>query len=366
MPVYPVFRPRLLERYVGREFLKLMGLCLTAFISIYLIVDFFEKIDRLVRAQLGLGDFCYYFLLKIPFALGQVLPAAVLLGVVLTFGLFSRTHETLAIRASGLDILRLTRPIFLLAGVVALLLLALNAYLIPWSQGRSYLFWETRVQKKPPPGLLNLAQFWYKGDGAIYNIVLFRKDTQTMEGVKIYLFDRQFHLHQIVAANRAQWQGNHWRFYQGFIQHVGAEGAASGETFQERDLKLTERPEDFAALEKKSAEMDLGELSRYVERLERDGYKSTPYRLELQNRLALSLTPLLLAMLGLGLALRREMVHLPGMVALGLGLMFGYWVFFGFCASLGQAGRWPLLWAVWLPHLLFGLLGFGLMRRVTR
>ncbi len=60
-----------------------------------------------------------------------------------------------------------------------------------------------------------MEHFWYKGDQAIYNIVMFRKDIQTMEGVKIYLFDRQFHLVQIIAAARAQWQEDHWRFLSG-------------------------------------------------------------------------------------------------------------------------------------------------------
>jgi lipopolysaccharide export system permease protein len=361
-----LLRPRILERYVAREFLKLQGLSLAAFVSIYIIVDFFEKIDRLVRANLGPLDLSRYLLLKVPFALGQVLPAAVLLGVVLCFGLLSRTHETLAMRTCGLDILKLARPVLVLAGWATVLALCLNLYLIPWTQGRLNLFWETQVQKKPPPSLLRLEHFWYKGDQAIYNILLFRKDIQTLEGVKIYLFDRQFHLTQIIAANQAQWQGNHWHLYQGFIQTFDEGGLTSGESFQERDLALTERPEDFASLEKKVTEMDIGELYRYIRRLERDGYKSTPYRLEFHHRLTLSLTPLILGLLGLGLAIRREQFYLPAMVAVGLGLMFGYWVILGFCISLGQAGRWPVVVAAWLPHISFASLALVLLRQVTR
>jgi lipopolysaccharide export system permease protein len=366
MEVQAVLRPRILEEYVAREFLKLLGLSLTAFVSVYLIVDFFEKIDRLVRADLGPWDLCRYLLLKLPLAVGQVLPAAVLLGVVLCFGLLSRTRETLAVRTCGLDILNLSRPIFLLAASIAAGLLTLNLYLIPWSQGRLNLFWETQVQKKPPPSLVRLEHFWYKGDQAMYNIVLFRQDIETLEGVKVYLFDRHFHLNQIITAHRAQWQGDHWRFYQGHIQTFGPAGLGRGESFRERDLVLTERPQDFASLDKKVTEMDIHELYRYIQRLERDGYKSTSYRLEFQNRLSLSLTPLILALLGLGLAIRQEQTFLPAMVAVGLGLMFGYWVLLGFCVSLGQAGRWPVLMAAWTPHFLFGLLGLALLRQVTR
>jgi lipopolysaccharide export system permease protein len=361
-----ILRPRILEGYVAREFLIYTSLSLVTFVSLFVIVDVFEKIDRLVRAQLSLWDIWHYIILKLPFALGQVLPAAVLLGIMLTFGLMSRSHETMAIRTSGLDILRLARPLLVLAGGVTVLLLALNLYLIPWSQGRLSLFWQTQVEKKPPRDWHTLEHFWYKGDQAIYNIVMFRKDIQTLEGVKIYLFDDKFRLVQIIAAARAQWQGDHWRFSQGLIQTFDSQGVAFGEKFQERDLVLTERPEDFADLEKKVTEMDQTELYHYVVRLERDGYKSTPYRVDLYSRFSLSLTPLVLLVLGLGLALRHEEIHITSMVAVGLGLMFGYWLFYGFCASFGQAGSWPVFLAVSAPHLVFGGLAAALMHQVSR
>ena len=366
MPSSALLRSPTLENYVGREFLKLMGLSLLTFVSLFVIVDFFEKIDRLVRAQLGAADLLAYLMLKLPFAIGQVLPAAVLLGVMLTFGLMSRSHETMAIRTSGLNILSLIRPILVYSGMVALLLLSLNLYLIPWSQGQLNLFWQTQVDKKPPRNLHTMENFWYKGDQAIYNIVMFQKDIQTMEGVKIYLFDRQFHLVQIIAAARAQWQENHWRFSQGYIQNFDASGAVSGEKFQQRDLVLTEHPKDFAELAKKVTEMDVSELYRYVNRLERDGYQSASYRVDLYSRFSLALTPLILVILGLGLALRHEQTHITSMVAAGLGLMFAYWLVFGFCDSFGQAGNLPPLLAVIAPHLAFGTLALMLLRQVTR
>ena len=361
-----VRRPRILETYVAREFLKLMSLSLGTFVSLFVVVDFFEKIDRLVRAHLGLVDLLFYSLLKIPFAVGQVLPAAVLLGIMLTFGLMSRNQETMAIRTSGLDILQLARPLIYLTGWLAAVMLVLNLFLIPWSQGSLNNFWQSQVEKKPPRDLHAMQHFWYKGDQAIYNILLFRKDIQTMEGVKIYLFDRQFHLVQIIAAARAQFQGDHWRFTNGQIQTLDETGILSGEKFQQRDLVLTERPEDFSNLEKKVNEMDFPELYRYVGRLERDGYKSTPYRVDLYSRLTLALTPLMMIILGLGLALRHNEIHLTSIVALGMGLMFAYWLFIGFCASFGQAGRWPALLAVTFPHLICGAAALGLLRRVTR
>ena len=41
--IFPVvLRARILENYVAREFLKLMGLSLVTFVSLFIIVDFFQ------------------------------------------------------------------------------------------------------------------------------------------------------------------------------------------------------------------------------------------------------------------------------------------------------------------------------------
>jgi lipopolysaccharide export system permease protein len=366
MEAFPVLRPRILEHYIGREFLKILAISLATFLVIFLLVDFFERLDRLVNAGLGLGGFTTYILLKVPFALSQVLSPAVFLGATLTFGLLSRSHETMAMRTSGLNILRLIRPVLFLAALTALVGLALNLYLAPWSQARLATFWETQVLKKPPRSLVALEHFWYKGDGAIYNIVLFRQDVQTLEGVRIYLFDSHFNLMQVVVAKQARWQGDAWRLYHGYIQTFTEETPTVWESFEKRDFNLTEKPQDFSSLEKKIAEMDLTELRRYVDRLERDGYKATLYRSEIYSRFSLGMTPLILAMLGLGLALRRENHSLPALVAVGMGLIFLYWVIFGLSVSLGQAGRWPILFGVWWPHILFGLLAGVLLARASR
>ena len=359
-------RSHLLENYVAREFLKICLLSLTAFFSLYLVVDFFEKIDQLVRANLGAAQMGHYVLLRAPLALEEVISPAILLGAMLSFGLLARTRETMAIRTSGLDILQLIRPIILLTILAAAFVLALHLYLIPWSQATLNLFWETQVQKKPPRSLVNPEHLWYKGDRAIYNILLYRKDLKALEGVKIFRFDDQFKLVQVVAARRAVWQDGHWRLFQGIVQNFNSPKQDQFESFQEMDLALTETPKDFGDLERKISEMNVEEILRFVNRLERDGYRSTTYRLEIQNRFARALVPLVLAALGLGLALRQEKVFIPGMVALGLGAMFAYWLFLGFSTSLGQAGRWPVLLAAWLPHLCFGTLALVTLSRASR
>jgi len=356
----------ILERYVARAYLRKFSLILPSFLGIYLIVDFFEKIDRLLAAHVELLTVVAYFIMKVPQIIGQIMPAAILVAVMITLAILSRHNETIAMKSSGIDILVLFRPLLTLAGLFCLGLLALNLYLIPWSNQRLHTIWETEVEKKPVRSLIKLERFWYKGDRAIYNISMYDKYAQALEGVKIYLFDDQFRLVQLITAQRGTWTGQDWAFSEGFVQDFPPHRPMTGETFQSRTLKLTERPEDFGSLEKKVSEMDAPELYTYIHRLERDKYDSTPYWIDLLSRFASAFTPLVVTLIGGSLVLLREKGNIALGITLGIGIIFFYWLAEGFFSSLGLVGRLPAVIATWIPNALFISGGLILFFRVAR
>lgn len=352
---------QLLCRYVAKEFTRNFALTLATFVSIYLLIDFFEKIDRLLRAQTGLTIISKYFAAKVPVAAAQVLPAAIVLAVIITFGLLSRHNETIAIKCAGINLIRLLRPILTIAMVLAVVLLVLNLFVNPVLTQRINSIWETKVDKKPVRELIELNNLWYKGDRVILNITDFRKDTRTMGDVRIYVFDARFHLIQFVAARKAQWTGKNWLFFDGQVQSFGSRGALSGETFRSRTIVMTERPEDFANLERKITEMTGTDLYRYIRRLERDGYDSRPYWVELHSRIAMALTPLIVTLIGGGIIFWQEKTNIPAAIALGIALVFVYWLLFSFLLSLGQLGMLPVLVAAWLTNITFALAGAAVL-----
>jgi lipopolysaccharide export system permease protein len=359
-------QPSLLFGYIAKEFCRNFSLTLSAFVSIYLIIDFFEKIDRLLRAQITFGTIMEYFAAKLPVAASQVLPAAVILAVIITFGLLSRHNETIAIKCAGLNIVRMLRPILLISLLLSLSLLILNLYLNPYLTQRVNSIWETKVDQKPPRELIGLKYLWYKGDRAIFNIFEFRKDTKTMENVKIYIFDHQFHLVQFIAAKKAQWTGDHWLFYGGMVQTFIPGGHILGEIFDRRTIIMTERPQDFVNLERKVTEMNAKDLYRYILRLERDGYDSRPYWVELQSRIAMSLTPLIVTLIGGSIIFWQEKSNIPLVIALGIGVVFIYWLLYSLFLSLGQVGKLPIVLAAWLANIIFGMAAVAILQKASR
>ena len=101
----------ILDRYVVQYFLKTFVVTLLSIVVIYLIVDFFDHLGRLLEAGATLSEMVKYFLYKIPFLLSQVFGFATLFSVLFCLGLLSRKHEITAMCAAGDGNRNLTVPL---------------------------------------------------------------------------------------------------------------------------------------------------------------------------------------------------------------------------------------------------------------
>ena len=56
----------ILFRYMLREYVKIFGMCFAGLMTIYLVIDFFEKVRRFLRYDAHALDVLAYFVLKMP------------------------------------------------------------------------------------------------------------------------------------------------------------------------------------------------------------------------------------------------------------------------------------------------------------
>ena len=87
-------RMHVLAQYLLREFFKLLIICLTVFVAIYLMIDFASGIDDFIKAAATRGVMIAYFLYKIPAISTQMLPVATLTTVIIMFSLMKRNKES--------------------------------------------------------------------------------------------------------------------------------------------------------------------------------------------------------------------------------------------------------------------------------
>src|SRR5262249_49265337 len=107
----------ILDRYIILGFLKIVALSLLCTTALYLIVDFFDPIDGILKAGAPVWSAIRYFLYKLPVLLSRVFGFAVLFSTLFSIGMLSRTQEITAMRAAGISVHRIALPLFV-TGIV--------------------------------------------------------------------------------------------------------------------------------------------------------------------------------------------------------------------------------------------------------
>lgn len=108
---------RLLDRYLVRQFLPPLLFAFAAMTSIMLLNQVARRFGQLVGKGLPWSVIGEVFLLCLPFIIAMTLPMAVLVAVLYTFSHLAADSEITAMRASGVSVVQLLRPM-LLAGAL--------------------------------------------------------------------------------------------------------------------------------------------------------------------------------------------------------------------------------------------------------
>ncbi|MGB6640925.1 MAG: LptF/LptG family permease, partial [Thermoanaerobaculia bacterium] len=118
----PHFRfgfPSLLDRYVVKMFTSTFLLVLLSGVSIYVVADLTQQMENILKNKIsGSVVFDYYKYLSLQLGY-EIAPVAVLVTILVVFGLLSKTNEVVAAKALGVSLYRLALPALVAAAVVA-------------------------------------------------------------------------------------------------------------------------------------------------------------------------------------------------------------------------------------------------------
>jgi lipopolysaccharide export system permease protein len=352
---------KIITRYISKEFLKLFAITFLAFVMLYMLVDFFEKIDDFVETKTTEYALTY-FIYKVPFVSVQMAPMAVLMSTIITLGIFSRKHEIIAMKANGISLLRIGSPFIAVALIITIIGFATSEFIVPYANRKANTIWRSHVKKKPHELIYKSEQLWYKGENAIYNIRSFNSRTNTLEGVIINQFDRDFRLVRRIQAHSAIWEKDHWSFHNGIVKKADENGSYKIITFKDKIFDLIETPDDFKREVKYSDEMGFAELSEYAKKIINEGYDACRYLVDMHIKISFPFICVIMSLIGIPLALRKEKgVGIATGIGISLGIILLYLVTCVIAQTIGYSGVVPPIVAAWFANILFGTIGLFLL-----
>jgi len=359
----------ILFRYLLREYGKVFTMCFSGLMTIYLVIDFFEKVRRFLRYDANWLDVLTYFLLKTPAISFQIAPLAVLMATLLTFGLLSRGNEITAMRSCGISLPWITLPFITFAAGIALILLLFSSTIIPLAASTSEEIRATRIEKRPAATAVKLQQPWTRvGADTLMHVTSVSVNGELLGGVRLFQFDRNFQLIDMTEADEARYVGQGWTLYQGRHRRFPADGTISVTEFDRQAIALTLIPDDFTTWISGDSElMTFHDIRAYTRRRHQHGSQAAHLKTDYYSRIAFPFVTVIMVMVGIALSLRRSGTRGSSMtVGIGQALAIGfcYWTTHSIAIALGRGGVLTPLLAGWMANMLFLSFGLYLMFKV--
>ena len=353
----------LLERYILREYIKILLLTLGMLMITYLAIDVFEKIRRFADYDPSLKAVLVFFSLRLPRVIFEMMPLALLFTTVLTMSYFSKTNEITAIKTGGVNLMRVTAPLLGFALIIGFALLMANWSLIPMSNRQAGLVKKIQIEKKDPSTYFSQEQVWMRLDRrSFFNVQLIGPSREDMYGVSLYRLTPDFEFREILEAKRMRFQEGGWVMFDGVKRTFGPDQTLDSTRFEQHPVVLNRTPKDFQGAVPRENELTYAELSRYRERLIREGISASRYEVEMAVRTALPFTGLIMVLVGIpfGLQDRARSGGLAKGIGLCLAIALAYWFVLSLALSLGKSGILPPPLAAWLANLTFLAIGLYL------
>ena len=149
--------PRILDEYVVREFLTTFFMVLTGFVMLMLVFTSFELIGDMLRNHIPITTLGDYLVNLTPSMLYQIAPLAVLIAVLVTFGVLNRNSELIAMKATGISLYRLVVPIVAISATLAVSLFLFDQFYLPQANRRQEAL-RSIIKGRPPQTFLHPEQ----------------------------------------------------------------------------------------------------------------------------------------------------------------------------------------------------------------
>jgi LPS export ABC transporter permease LptG/LPS export ABC transporter permease LptF len=362
--------PRILDEYVVREFLGIFLLVLSGFVMLMLVFTFFEDIKDILQRNIPLSTVGEYLINLTPDMLYQITPLAVLIAVLVTFGVLNRNSEIIAMKACGISLYRLVIPIVSIAGLLAVSLFLFDQFYLPQANRRQEAL-HNIIKGRPPQTVLHPEQNWIFGQprpgepGRIFYYQFFDPKINEFANLSIFEFDPStFALSRRIFAARATWNPatGAWSFLNGWQREISGANVTEYRPFLKTSFaEIHEDPGYFTKEKWQAQEMNFGQLDHYINDLRQSGFDTMRLRVELWHKLAYPLMAVIMAMLAIPFALsmgRRS--SLTG-IAMAIAVTLAYIVIDSFFGALGNVNYLPAMMAAWSSDILFGLVGSYLL-----
>ena len=364
---------KLLDRYLLREYLVPVSLCLLAFVMMQFLYDLFHQLPRLLIASTPVPlAATYYLCLLIP-TLDYLIPSSLFLATLYALWHLTRHSEIPAMQASGISLPRILVPFLGVGLCFAFVSMAIKEQATPRAREWAAAFSANRCQL-PTDRIVRDVPFYNRTDHRIWTIGEFDLDAPNrLLGVKITQEREDGSRAREIRAEKAEWLDGEWWFTNVQVQEFDAadnptgkrKSPSPGSECVTLERELSETPRDLLISFKDWDFLSSRDMARYLRRhTELSEEAIAQRRFDMHSRRALPWACFIVPLFGVPAGVKGGRQNALNAILLAIAFFFGYYLLTHIGVFLGKRQVvWPWV-AAWLSNMVFFAIGSVMVVRM--
>lgn len=356
-----------LDRYIIVKFLGTYFFAIALIISIAVVFDINENIDRFINNRAPLKAIIFdYYLNFIPYYTNLFSPLFVFIAVIFFTSKLAENSEIIAMFSTGMSFKRLMYPYMISAACIALVTYVLSTEVIPTGSVTRLRFESIYKKKKSDTYARNIQLEVDSGVIAYME----RYEDYNKTGYRFSL--DKFESHQLVShmtARRITYDTtavHKWTVRDYMIREM--KGMKETITRGDRlDTIINMEPQDFLITHGQQETMTSPQLHSYIQKQKQRGFANIKiFEVEYHRRIATSFAAFILTVIGVSLSSQKRKGGMGLHLGIGIALSFSYILFQTISSTFAINGNVPASIAVWIPNVLYLFIAIYLYRKAPK
>ncbi len=344
-----------------------MRTVLIGLVGIFTIADFVEKIDNFVDAGAGTKLILVYYGYSLPYFIDMALPMSMLLATVFSLGTLNKNYEIAAMRASGISMLRIARPLLLLGIFFTLFqFIFQNLVVMPFNHQQKEITRNILKPKKSPRKMKEVVR--QDVNGNIIVIKSYDVPSNTGKDVSILAYQDSGITERWDYA-KLEWVDSlqAWDKSPGLNRRFDASGKLLFSKMNLSDeLPITLTPSDIMKEQIRPNEMNIFQLLDFIAKKKLLGLNPHRWVVDFHFKLAFVMTGFIVIFLGISFALQGTRENLAAGVGKSVIALFVYYILLIGGQKIGYNSSFHPAFAVWFGDVVLFIAGGWLFIKTAK
>ena len=360
---------QIFKRYFWQETSINILMMMLGLLAMFSFFDLIQELDSLGQGNYGISQMLVFVLLSIPGHIYDVVPVAVLVGMMYSLGTLARNSELVVMRVSGLSLFNIGWILVKVGLLFTVLTFFVGELITPISEKMAQ-----RLRVKATDSVIAQdfrSGLWVKDGKSFVNVETVLPDASLLN-VHIYEFDENFKLRSISVAKKGEYEDERWALSEVTQTKFNTfkkieQNNIQTQLFNKANWKSLIRPELLNVLLVAPEKMSVWNLYSFIQHLQSNKQKTTRYDVALWSKMIYPLACMVMVILALPFGfIQQRSGGTSAKLFIGVMLGVAYQILNRVFIHLGVLNDWPPLMSAITPTIIFLMAGLSMLFLIER